>query len=241
MTTKQDSVRNYEQVAEAFAARVDTKAHNAHYERPATLSLLPPVAGQRVLDAGCGPGVYSEWLAEHGASVVGLDSSPKMVALARRRLGGKADIRRADLAKPLSDVEAGTFDGVLSALVLDYIRDWSLVLGEFQRVLRRTGWLVFSVDHPFDQFYEHANSGDYFATEAVDRRWNWPEMKAPINLPQYRRPLGSMLTVLLEAGFELERILEPRPQPEFRLLEPDEYARLMRRPGFICFRAKPRD
>ncbi|WP_279387450.1 hypothetical protein [Rubrobacter taiwanensis] len=30
------------------------------YERPATLSLLPDVAGKRVLDAGCGPGVYSE-------------------------------------------------------------------------------------------------------------------------------------------------------------------------------------
>jgi SAM-dependent methyltransferase len=238
---KPDPTRNYDQLAEAFAARVDTKAHNAHYERPATLSLLPQVAGQRVLDAGCGPGVYSQWLAEHGAHVVGIDSSPRMVALAKRRLGERAEIRRADLAQPLSDFESGAFDGVLSALVLDYIRDWGLVLGEFQRVIKRAGWLVFSVDHPFDQFYEHANGGDYFATEAVDRRWNWPEMKAPVNLPQYRRPLGAMLTALLEAGFELERILEPRPQPEFRLLEPDEYARLMRRPGFVCFRAKARN
>ena len=46
----------FEQLAEAYARLVDTKPHNAYYERPATLSLLPDVAGLRVLDAGCGPG-----------------------------------------------------------------------------------------------------------------------------------------------------------------------------------------
>ena len=241
MPTKLNLARNYDQLAAAFAARVDTRAYNAHYERPATLSLLPPVAGQRVLDAGCGPGAYCDWLAAHGASVVGIDSSPKMVALARRRLGGRAEIRRADLGQPLSDLVSGTFDGVLSALVLDYVRDWAPVLGEFRRLLRPGGWLVFSVDHPFDQFYDHPNGGDYFATETVERRWNWPELKGPVILPQYRRPLGAILSALLEGGFDLERLLEPQPQPEFRLLEPREYERLMRRPGFICLRAKARN
>ncbi|HET91353.1 MAG TPA: class I SAM-dependent methyltransferase, partial [Chloroflexi bacterium] len=60
----------YNSMAEAYAARVDTKPHNAYYERPATLSLLPDIRGKRVLDAGCGPGVYAEWLAESGAEVV---------------------------------------------------------------------------------------------------------------------------------------------------------------------------
>src|ERR1700687_3116341 len=120
MTREPGVTRGYDQLAEAFAARVDTKAHNAHYDRPATLSLLPPVAGLRVLDAGCGPGAYCEWLADQGASVVGIDSSTKMVALAQRRLGGRADIHRVDLAQPLNEFQAGTFDGVLSALVLAY-------------------------------------------------------------------------------------------------------------------------
>src|SRR5260221_5817679 len=181
---KSELARNYDQLAEAFAARVDTRAYNAHYERPATLSLLPPVAGQHVLDAGCGPGAYCDWLAAHGASVVGIDSSPKMVALARRRLGARADIRQGDLGQPLSDLASGAFDGVLSALVLDYVRDWAQVLGEFHRVLRPGGWLVFSVDHPFDQFYDHPNGGDYFATETLERRWYWSEMKGPVIVTQ---------------------------------------------------------
>ena len=144
---KSELARNYDQLAEAFAARVDTRAYNAHYERPATLSLLPPVAGQRVLDAGCGPGAYCDWLAAHGASVVGIDSSPKMVALARRRLGARAEIRQADLGQPLSDLADGAFDGVLSALVLDYVRDWTQVLGEFQRAAaaRAVGWCFRSI------------------------------------------------------------------------------------------------
>ena len=241
MATLPDLARNYDPFAEAFAARVDTRAYNAHYERPATLSLLPPVAGLRVLDAGCGPGAYCDWLAAHGANVVGIDSSAKMVALAKRRLGGRAEIRQANLTEPLSGLESGIFDGVLSALVLDYVRDWAPVLSEFRRLLRPGGWLVFSVDHPFDQFYDHPNGGDYFATEMVERRWNWPEFKGRVILPQYRRPLGAMVNALLGARFDLERLLEPQPLPEFRLLEPRDYERLMRRPGFICLRAKARN
>jgi len=80
----------YEALAEAYAAVVDTKPHNAYYERPATLSLLPDDTGMRVLDAGCGPGVYSEWLADRGAKVVALDVSPRMAEIARQRLGSRA-------------------------------------------------------------------------------------------------------------------------------------------------------
>ena len=44
----------YETLAEAYASVADTKPHNAYYERPATLSLLPDVNGKRVLDAAWG-------------------------------------------------------------------------------------------------------------------------------------------------------------------------------------------
>lgn len=238
MTNDEGVQKGYEDLAEAFAARVDTKAHNAHYDRPATLSLVPPVAGLRVLDAGCGPGVYSEWLAKHGASVVGLDASPKMVALARRRLGQQADIRQHDLTRPLSDFGAGSFDGVLSALVLGHLQDWALPLGEFHRVLKPSGWFVFSVEHPFDQFYGRPQAACYFDTERVTFAVAWPELPHPVRIPLYRRPLAAMIQPLLAAGFVLSAILEPQPSPEFKLLEPVEYAKLMRQPGFICFRAK---
>lgn len=57
-------------------------------------------------------------------------------------------------------------------------------------------------------------------------------------MPYYRRPLAAMLDPLLAAGFILERLLEPRPVDGFREQEPQDYEKLMRQPGFICFRAR---
>jgi 2-polyprenyl-6-hydroxyphenyl methylase/3-demethylubiquinone-9 3-methyltransferase len=59
----------YSEFAERYAAIAPTKAHNALYERPATMSLLGEVCGLQVLDAGCGPGICSEYLARGGATV----------------------------------------------------------------------------------------------------------------------------------------------------------------------------
>lgn len=226
----------YSRLAEVYAARIDTKAHNAFYDRPAVLSLLPPVDGKRVLDAGCGPGVYAEWLAGRGAEVVGVDVCPQMVELARLRLGGRASVVQADLGRPLDFLPAASFDLVLSALALDYIRDWDAVLREFFRVLREGGHLVFSVEHPSDVFYEHHPGGNYFKVEQVD--YEWRGFGTPVRVPSYRRPLQAMLGPLLETGFVLERLLEPRPVPQFQDDNPEDYEKLMRQPGFICFRAR---
>jgi predicted TPR repeat methyltransferase len=59
------------------------------------------VAGRRILDAGCGSGPIAEALRERGAIVTGIDSSTKMVELARQRLGADTDLRVAELDNPL--------------------------------------------------------------------------------------------------------------------------------------------
>src|SRR5262245_20342569 len=105
----------YTRLADWYADRVDNKAHNAHYDRPAVLSLLPAVGGKRVLDAGCGPGVYTRWLADQGAEVLGLDVCPRMVELAQVRVAGKANIVLADLGRPLDFLPPASFDLIVSA------------------------------------------------------------------------------------------------------------------------------
>lgn len=224
----------YEALAEAYAARIDTKPHNAYYDRPATLSLLPDVQGQRVLDAGCGPGAYAQWLVEHGAEVVALDVSPKMVGFARQRLGTRATVLQADFSQPLDFLPDASFDGVLSALALDYVLDWRAVFREFHRLLRRPGWFAFSVGHPFADYRRH-NGGNYFDTELVEEEWTG--FGTPARVRFYRRSLQEVLNPLLEAGFVLERILEPQPTEEFRQAAPDDYEELCREPGFLCVRA----
>ena len=228
----------YEMLAERYAARVDTKAHNAYYERPATLSLLPSVEGKRVLDAGCGPGVYAEWLVDHGAEVVAFDVSPKMVRLARDRLQGRARIMEADIGRPLDFLESGSFDQVLSPLALDYVRDWGTAFREFHRVLRRPGHFVPSVWHPSDDFYAHHPDGNYFDIERVENTFSG--FGTPVQVPSYRRSLSAMLDPLFGADFVLERLLEPTPIGAFEDQDPEDYRKLMREPGILCIRASKR-
>ena len=54
----------------------------------------------------------------------------------------------------------------------------------------------------------------------------------------YHRPLSAMVNSLADAGFALERLDEPVPTDEFARRHPEDYARLVRQPGFIVFRAR---
>ena len=47
-----------------------------------------------------------------------------------------------------------------------------------------------------------------------------------------------MLDPLLEAGFTWERLVEPKPVPEFEEYDREGYKKLMGQLGFVCFRAR---
>ena len=228
----------YDKLASSYSVRAPTKPHNAYYERPATLSLLGDVRGRRVLDAACGPGIYAELLADRGAEVVGFDASEKMVTLARERLRGRAEVRRANLEEPLEWLEGDSFDLVVSALAMDYVEDWGVPLSEFYRVLKPAGKLVFSVEHPTFKFVEHVYQGEgsYFETELVGMEWRG--FAESVWMPSFRRPLGAMVDAILGSGFVFAGMLEPQPDECFRAADPEEYERLSRMPGFLCFLAR---
>ena len=230
--------RAYEGLAESYAALAPTKPHNAYYERPATLSLLREVGGRRVLDAGCGPGVYAEILADRDAEVVGFDASEKMVGLAKDRLRGRAEFFRANLEDTWDRLDDASFDLAVCALAMDYVRDWRAPLSEFRRVLRPVGRLVFSVEHPASTFVRHVYKGDgnYFETEAVDTEWTG--FSERVWMPSYRRSLGDMIGAILGCGFDLAGLVEPRPDERFRRADPEEHEKLSRMPGFLCFEVR---
>jgi len=83
-------------------------------ESRAVLSALPDLSGKRIADIGCGTGRYALQLARMGAaSVVGVDLSPEMLAVATRKatrgdLGDFVTWRRGDLLERLRLAERGT-------------------------------------------------------------------------------------------------------------------------------------
>ncbi len=227
----------YEALADGYAKWADTKAHNAYYERPAMLELLPDVAGLRVLDAGCGPGMYAEWLLDRGADVVCVDASPKMLEHARARIGDRAEIVEADLGGPLSFLADADFDLVIAPLVIDYLPDWPAAFAEFHRVLKPGGRFVASKEHPASDYTQRLVE-NYFEKQLVSAVWRGFEH--PVEVTAWHRPLQDLINALAEAGFVIERLVEPRPIPQFREADPDDYEKPLRWPGFLCVRAVKR-
>lgn len=229
------SLSSYEKMAEYYFKDVDTKPYNAYYERPATISLLPDVKGKKVLDAGCAAGWYTKALLNKGADVIAVDFSSQMVEMTKMRVGDAATVIRADLNEPLSFIKDKSIDVVLSSLTLHYLKSWDIVMSEFYRILKEKGTLVFSVHHPFMDFtfFEKEN---YFLTELIDDEWSTSQGKVKVQF--YRRPLSKVINSVIDAGFIIDKILEPMPIEQFKVELPEVYDKLTKNPQFLFIRAR---
>jgi len=118
--------------------------------RRAGIRLLAPRPGERILDAGCGPGDALVTLAGAvgpAGRATGVDLSPAMIGRARRRiqdagLADRVELRVADAAAlPWPD---GSFDAAFASFTLELFDTPEIpaVLGEWRRVLRPGGRLV---------------------------------------------------------------------------------------------------
>ena len=79
-------------------------------------------------------------------------------------------------------------------------------------------------------------NGKLFKTELVVSEWHgFPGVK--VQMPSFRRSLEATLNPLIEAGFRLERVLEPKPTEKFKEADPKHYGQLWQQPSFLCLRA----
>ncbi len=229
------SAHQYDAMASAYAAENEDGAFNAHYERPATISLLGPVAGRRILEIGCGAGPLTQWLADHGADVTAVDVSSEMLYLARQRVGDRAAFVLADASEPLAFASDVAFDLVVASLVLHYVEEWRPMLREFRRVLRPNGAVVFSTHHPTMDW--ELSPDDYFAVRQVTEVWEKGGQAFEVTF--WRRPLTAITESISDSGFLIERLLEPRPAAELRETNPEAYELLATSPRFVFFRLAP--
>lgn len=153
---------------------------------------------ESILDLGCGDGQLTQRIAAAGASVVGLDASPEMVAAAHAR-GIAADVGNAETL-PYVD---GTFDAVFSNAALHWVRDQDAMLAEVRRVLKPGGRFVAEMGG-------HGNiAAIRVALMAVLARHGFGDREDGVNY--YPTP-GAYTRRLEHHGFKVEQIaLIPRP------------------------------
>jgi SAM-dependent methyltransferase len=145
------------------------------------------------LDAACGTGRYAEFLARRGHQVIGVDSSPHMLAHARRRVPD-GEFHVAELGQlPLPD---DSVDVIICALALVHVPRLQPVMAEFARVLRPGGDLVISDVHH-----------DLVARGSVIKA------RGPAGEPRIavtcRHQLGDYLRAALSLGLQVRRCEEP--------------------------------
>lgn len=104
-------------------------------EKDLLLRLWAPTSAQRVLEVGCGTGLFLEWFAQLGHQVTGIEPSSTMLDIARTRLPGKITLDRG-YAEHLP-YEDGAFDTVALITTLEFVEDPGLALREALRVARR--------------------------------------------------------------------------------------------------------
>ena len=130
-----------------WAATYDTVPNPLiHAEEPVVHALIDALPAGRALDAACGTGRHTKYLAAHGHDVVGVDACEAMLAHARAA-APDVELRVGDLtALPLPDASV---DLVTCALALSHCPRLAPPVAELARVVRPGGTLIVSDLHPF--------------------------------------------------------------------------------------------
>jgi len=206
--------------------------------------MLPTFVDKRVLDIGCGFGWHCFYAAELGAqSVLGTDISEKMLTIAREK-NTYNNVRFEQIAMEDLMFDDETFDVVISSLAFHYTSDFPTLCANISRWLVSGGDFVFSVEHPVftaegaqDWNYDKDGTPLYWP---VDRYFAEGERTANFlgeDITKYHKTLTTYLQTLIQNGFIITNVVEPKPAPELLETVPGMKDEL-RRPMMLLVSAK---
>ncbi|WP_236631540.1 class I SAM-dependent DNA methyltransferase [Endozoicomonas numazuensis] len=227
----------YEQFARDYEKAITDNIYNGNLERPSLIAMLPELAEKSVLDLGCGPGVYAEYLISHGATVTAVDASQEMVEIVREKFGEAVKTYAQDLSLGLPEEKDASYDVIICPLTVHYIEDVSVFFGDVKRLLKQGGVFIFSTHHPVVDF-EVSPSGNYFQRELITEEWD--TVGHPVEVSFYRRSLTEWFESLASAGLCVTNLSEGKPSERMKSLCADSYKRLSTTPNFIFFKCEVR-
>lgn len=175
------------------------------------MELLEPDGRDRILDVGCGTGIFTQNYVRAGARVTGIDLSLPMLNVARRKpllssmLAAVADMR----ALPFAD---GWFDKTVSITALEFVADACRAVDELLRVTRRGGRLVIATLNSRSSWAERRRRD---ARQQTDSLFRHVRFRSPQELADLVRLDGRVRTAVhfeKDAAPELARSVETRMQ-----------------------------
>ena len=171
--------------------------------------VLDDVAGQRILDVGCGQGRLARHLAGQGATVVGVDLSVELLERARSRPTEGITFLQGDAADPSTWWDGSAFDGATCEMALMDVEDLPGALRAVAAALRPGGWFVCSLFHPCFPGKD-AGLSSWPPDEGYTAEGWWTTNGDGVRgmVGAHHRRLSTYLNAVVDAGLVVERLDE---------------------------------
>lgn len=215
-------------------SRAGFDTYRDHLNTPAFLEKLPDITNLKGLDIGCGEGHNTRLLAQRGAQVSAIDISEVFIQHAKETEADSPLNIHYQLASAVDlPFAENTFDFATAFMSFMDIPETEKVLKEAFRVLKKGGFLQFSISHPcFDTPHRKnlrnadgktyaIEVGDYFKNQHGDlSEWTFsalPEKYQSLpkfKVPRFTRTLSQWVNLLIQAGFIIEYMNEPKASEE---------------------------
>jgi SAM-dependent methyltransferase len=209
---------SYDRIADEYARRIFTELQHKPLDRELLNRFAAEVRGRgEVCDMGCGPGHVARYIRDAGATVFGLDLSPRMLEQARQF---NPDIPFREGNMMALDLPDGTLAGIAAFYAIVNIPKASLplVFQEMERVLRPGGLLLLAF-----------HTGDEVLHEA--ELWG-----RPISMDFFLFEPSAIRHYIEAAGLAIEEIIEREPySPEVEYQSRRAYI-FSRKPGSLAQR-----
>lgn len=205
--------------------------------------MLPNFKDKRILDLGCGFGWHCQYALEQGAaSVIGVDSSEKMLNVARKKTSKEIKYR----CESIEDLKfpKGSFDVVISSLAFHYLKSFEDVVKNVFSWLVDGGEFVFSIEHPIFTSY---GTQDWFRDNKghilhfpVDNYFYEGKRESNFigeKVIKYHKTLTTYINTLIQNGFGIIGAVEPQPS-ENMLKTIESMKDELRRPMMLIISAK---
>ena len=215
--------------------------YNELLEMPATLELLGNIKNKKILDFGCGTGIYAKLLTQKGAKVKGFDISKEMLEIAEKE-NPKLDLRLGSGYKiPFNE----KFDIVLASLVVHYLKDWDKMFKEVRRVLKSGDCFIFSTGNPVAEARKKIEIGNQ-KISVLDNYFNegkiygkWKDNKGnKMKMSSYHKTYETIIKTIVKNNFEIVDYKDCFPIKKAKKLFPEDYAEYSRKPFFCVWKIK---
>jgi len=131
-----------------------------------------PLAGQRVLDVGCGGGILSDAMARRGAQVLGIDLATKALRVAQLHAleAATPNVEYREVSvEALAIEQPGSFDAVTCMEMLEHVPDPGSVVRSCAELAKPGGWIFFSTLHRNPKAFLYAIVGAEYVLNLLPR------------------------------------------------------------------------